>query len=519
MNEAPPIPRYTALPHAMRFPPVVQRLASFFAEMDSANASIDAYLVGGVIRDTLMGRGVDDIDIAVNKDAYTVGNEIANALGGSCVRLHDDWQIARVAVSDCGGAVGFVDITTYQGGIEQDLRRRDFTINALGLPVNAAVCDDWQDYLLDPCGGLGDLQNGVVRMVSAAALDEDRLRLMRGARLAAQFGFALESETAHAVKERANRINEVAQERVRDELMRLLGTPNAYDGVRLLDEVGLLSAVLPELEDSRGVTQPKEHYWDVFNHQVEAVRWVDAMFDDVDDENCQDSSLLCKVPRFASMRERFSGEVSDGFDRLAFLKLTALLHDVAKPATRTVEDSGRIRFFGHHSEGAEMVRNMLTRLRFGKRGVEHVAGMVQHHLRPRMLAARGKLPTKRALYRYYRDVGDVALDTLYLNTADHLAARGPMMEREDWDAHCRLIRHILHARNADGGITLRDSAKTLPKLVSGYDIMDRFALEPGRRIGVLLEGVREAQASGEVSTKEQALELVRTSLERGGNGA
>ena len=516
MYEAPSISRYTALSHAMRFPPVVQRLAAFFAGRRSAGASIDAYLVGGVIRDTLMGCAVLDIDIAVNKDAYAVGSEIANALGGNCVRLHDDWQIARVAVIDEGAAAGIVDITTYRGGIEQDLRRRDFTLNAMGLPISAAVCDDWQDFLLDPCGGLGDLRDGAVRMVSAAALDEDRIRPLRGARLAAQFGFTLESQTLHAIKERANRINEVAQERVRHELMRLLATPKAYEGVRLLDEVGLLCAVLPELNDSRGVTQPKEHYWDVLNHQMETVRWVDAMFDD---ENNRDSSLLSKAPRFTGMHEHFACEVSDGFDRLAFLKLTALLHDVAKPATRSVEDSGRIRFLGHHSEGAEMVRSMLTRLRFGKRGVEHVAGMVQHHLRPRMLAARGELPTKRALYRYYRDVGDVAFDTLYLNTADYLAARGPMMERDDWDAHCRLIRHILRAGSADGGITLRDSAKTLPKLVSGYDIMEKFALEPGPGIGVLLESVREAQASGEVSNKEQALDLVRTSLERGGNGA
>lgn len=516
MYEAPSIYHYTVLPHAMRFPSVVQRLAAFFAGRFSAGASADAYLVGGVIRDTLMGRAVYDIDIAVNMDAYAVGSEIANALGGNCVRLHDDWQIARVALSDGGAATGIVDITTYQAGLEQDLRRRDFTINALGLPISAAVCDDWQDYLLDPCGGLGDLRDGVVRMVSAVALDEDPLRLLRGVRLAAQFGFALESETVHAIKESANRITEVAQERVRDELMRLLRAPNAYEGVQLLDEVGLLRAVLPELDESRGVTQPKEHYWDVLNHQIEAVRWVDAMFDD---KNSYDSSPLSKVPRFTGMHEHFDCEVSDGFHRLAFLKLTALLHDVAKPATRTVEDSGRIRFLGHHSEGAEMVRSMLTRLRFGKRGVEHVAGMVLHHLRPRMLAARGELPTKRALYRYYRDVGDVALDTLYLNTADYLAMRGPVIEQDDWDAHCRLIRHILHAGSADDGITPRDSAKTLPKLVSGYDIMDKFALEPGRRIGVLLEGVREAQASGEVSTKEQALELVRASLERGGNGA
>ena len=194
MYEAPSISRYTALPHAMRFPPVVQRLAAFFAGRRSADASIDAYLVGGVIRDTLMGCAVLDIDIAVNRDAYAVGSEIANALGGNCVRLHDDWQIARVAVIDEGAAAGIVDITTYQGGIEQDLRRRDFTLNAMGLPISAAVCDDWQDFLLDPCGGLGDLRDGAVRMVSAAALDEDRIRLLRGARLAAQFDFTLESQ-------------------------------------------------------------------------------------------------------------------------------------------------------------------------------------------------------------------------------------------------------------------------------------------------------------------------------------
>ena len=304
------------------------------------------------------------------------------------------------------------------------------------------------------------------------------------------------------------------QERVRDELMRLLQTPNACEGVRLLDELGLLCSVMPELADTKGVAQPKEHYWDVFNHLVEAVGWVDAMF------GCRkDAYSLDMLPRLDGMDAYFGGDVSDGYDRLTFLKLTALLHDIAKPATKSIEDNGRIRFFEHQTEGADMARDMLARLRFGNRGVEHVAGMVRHHMRPRLMAQHGALPTRRALYRYYRDVGDVALDTLYLNTADYLAARGPMMGQDEWASHCNLIRHNLEAGRSSEGKRRKDSLQSLPKLVSGYDIIDRFALSQGPAIGRLLELVREAQASEEITTKEQALELVSANLERGGDGA
>ena len=507
MNEAPVISPYTALPYAMRLPPVVGRLVEFFAGRD-----VEAYLVGGAIRDALMGCEAEDIDVAVNADAHSVAAEIAEALGGDCARLHDDWKVARVAIPEEGG-IRFIDIATFESGIERDLRRRDFTINAMAVPMSAAR-DDVGSELLDPFEGMRDLEDGVVRMVSSDALEDDPVRLMRGARMAAQFEFALAPETASAVMERSSLISGVSQERVRDELMRLLGSSNARYGVRLLDGLGLLCKVVPELSQAKGVAQPKEHYWDVFDHLVEAVGWVDAMFDDAE---CEEYPLGA-VPRFDGMREYFEGAVSDGFDRLAFLKLAALLHDVAKPATKTVEASGRIRFLGHHTEGADVAREILTRLRFGRRGVEHIAGMVRQHLRPRQMAQKGDMPTRRALYRYYRDVGDVALDTLYLNTADYLAARGPMLEREDWAAHCGLVRYILEEERSEMG-GRGDSLKSLPKLVDGYDIIDGFALAPSPKIGELLEEVREAQASGEVSTREQALELVRASLERGGDGA
>ena len=509
MNEAPPNSHYTALSNATRLPSAVETLVDFFG-----GRKVEAYFVGGVVRDVLVGRQAEDIDIAVSANAVAIGRELANALGTHCVSLHDEWQLARVALNDAEWS-GYVDIAPIRGDIKQDLHRRDFTINAMALPVGDAHCEDFEERLLDPCGGLRDLRDGVVRMVSSSAFDADCVRLMRGVRLAAQFEFSLDSETAEAIRERAALISDAPRERVRDELMRLLRTDQAYDGVRLLDELGLLCTVMPELANAKDVTQPKEHYWDVFNHLIEAVGWVDAMFRG----DCDDVFPLNFVPRFEGMAEYFDRDVSDGFDRLTFLKLTALLHDIAKPSTKTVEDSGRIRFLGHHSEGAETVRDILTRLRFGKRGVEHVAGMVQQHLRPTQMAQKGEMPTGRALYRYYRDAGDIALDTLYLNMADYLAARGPALERSDWVNHCSLMQYILEEGQSSENRKRKESVQSLPKLVDGYDIIDRFALASGPGIGKLLEAVREAQASGEVSTKEQALELVRASLERGGDGA
>ena len=272
MNEAPPISHYTALSNATRLPSAVETLVEFFGSRE-----VEAYFVGGVVRDMLMGRKSEDIDIAVSVDAVTIGRELAEALGTHCVSLHDEWQVARVVLNDAEWP-GYVDIATIQGDIERDLCRRDFTINAMALPMSEVHHDDFEERLLDPCEGLRDLHAGVVRMVSPDAFDEDSVRLMRGVRLAVQLEFSLDSETADAIRERAVLVADAPQERVRDELMRLLRTHKAYAGVRLLDELGLLCSVMPELADARDVTQPKEHYWDVFNHLVEAVGWVDAMF-------------------------------------------------------------------------------------------------------------------------------------------------------------------------------------------------------------------------------------------------
>lgn len=495
-------------------PSLTERIAAFFRERGLA-----AYLVGGSVRDALLGRDAADMDVAADGDVAMAGRGLADALGGRYLRLSQDWQVSRIILPP-GSRPAHIDLTAIDGDIERDLRRRDFTINAMALPLQHAGQADCAEFLIDPRGGLGDLGRGVVRMTSAEALGEDALRGLRGARFADQLGFALDDDTAAAIRRQAARVTDAAPERARDEFMKILKAPNPRKALRLLDDLGLLCALMPELADAKGVEQPKEHYYDVFNHLVESVGWVDEMFGDdsqavghYDGGGEGAGDALSGVPTFEGMREYFGGGVSDGYDRLTFLKLTALLHDVAKPATKAIEASGRIRFIGHHVEGEQAAREILTRLRFANGGVEHVAGMVRHHLRPTQMAQKGDMPTPRALYRYYRDVGDTAVDTLYLNIADYLAARGPALEQGDWASHCELIRHILEEGRR------QKVPETLSRLVNGYDIMKEFSLAPGPAVGRLLAMAHEAQACGDVTTRAQALALVERGLERGGDGA
>ena len=213
--------------------------------------------------------------------------------------------------------------------------------------------------------------------------------------------------------------------------------------------------------------------------------------------------ILSLSPWSPALKECFEEEVAGGRQRMMLLKLVGLLHDIAKPQTRMFEESGRMRFFGHSQEGAEVVRGIMERLRFSAREREMACKMVEHHLRPGQLARDNELPTRRAIYRYFRDTGDVAIDTIFLNLADHLAARGPMIEYDKWREHADTLRYVIEERFKV------DSVVTPTKLIDGNDIISKCSMIPGPEIGRLLEAVREAQASGEVTTKEEALLLVQ----------
>lgn len=480
------------------FPPVVKVLAAFFDSND-----VKAYLVGGAVRDAMLGRVISDIDIAVNGDARRIARDIAGIIDGRLVVLDDSRNITRVVVSGLAKET-IVDVSWTPEDISVDLELRDFGIDAMAIRISD-LNNSGTTTVISPYGGIDDIHDGVVRIFSPEVFAKDPLRLLRGPRLASQLGFVLSDDTEDAIRSNAHLIAGVSQERIRDELLKLIEPSGATESLRLLDKLGLLRWIIPELENARQVGQPPEHYWDVFDHSIETVGQVEMLVGDR-----MISDVVSETPWVESLGPYFQEKVSDGHSRHTMLKLAALLHDIGKPACKTIEASGKIRFLGHHTFGAEVSSDILNRMRIGGDGVDLVSRMVKHHLRPSQMAQPGELPSQRAIYRYYRDLRDVAIDTLFLNLADYLAARGPMLDFDDWSKHCRMIQHIFNSESVQRS-TLR--AK---RLIDGHDIMREFSLHPGPQIGVLLEKVEEAHAGGDIVSKEEALKFVQSRLQLGG---
>ncbi|MFW6125658.1 MAG: HD domain-containing protein, partial [Chloroflexota bacterium] len=359
--------------------------------------------------------------------------------------------------------------------------------------------------VVDPSGGERDLEDGVVRAVSEKALQEDPLRLLRAVRLVAELDFSLDAETRAMIGRNHVLLGGVSAERVRDELCRMLAVPGAAEWLRLLDQVGLLTVVVPELAATKGVGQPKEHVWDVFEHSLQTVAAVELVLQ-MDSAAVWDREVASVVPWSAEMKDYFEEEVSVGRSRGTMLKLAGLLHDVAKPQTKFVDSDGRTRFFGHAKEGAVIATQVLKRLRFSTREVGMVSSMVRHHLRPTQLG--GVTPSRRAIYRYFKDTGEAAIDTLFLSLADHLATRGPLVDLDAFREHADSVAYVLEEPARE------QSVVTPPKLVNGNDLMAIYGIAPGPRLGEILEAVREAQAAGEVMTREDALSFVERYLGR-----
>ena len=456
-------------------------------------------MIGGFLRDTLIGLPAADIDIVVSGDPFSEARALALAFGGHVIPLGQAHGLARVILGRRAGQ-RVVDVAGMRGSsIEADLALRDFTIDAMAMPL-----DQWRDDLPSAVHHrplrweARSWSRQAVRMVSPTAFTDDPLRLLRAVALAARLGFTVEAETRSVIAQNAHAVTSVASERVREVFCDILAANRAKVHLALLDELGLLCAIIPELEEAKGVEQPREHYWDVFGHSLEAV-------DTAERVTREGGPSL--VPWGEDRKQYFAQDAGDNLSRRTLLKLGCLLHDVAKPRTKTIDENGRTRFFGHHTMGAEMTHDIMRRLRFSAANTEAVCLMVQNHLRPGQMSQGLDLPTARAIHRFFRDVKGAAVDTLYLSFADYLAARGPMLEEPDWRRHASKVSHIITEGERP------EIAPDHPPLVDGHALMKAFSLAPGPRIGHLLEQVREAEAAGEVGSREEGLAWVEQVLQ------
>lgn len=482
--------------------PPVETLVSGLARRLAARG-VSAYLVGGSLRDAMLGRPVRDVDVAVEGDSLATARAVAEDLGTAYVPLDSERGIARLVFPFEEDEVRYVDFAPLRGDIVTDLASRDFTIDAMAVALPG---DDYFE-LVDPFGGREDLAKSVVRAVAPAAFEADGLRLLRGVRLAAELGFHLDGSTLTWMRERAGCLDGIAPERQREELVRMLATGRASWALGSLDELGLLERILPELAAARGVEQPKEHYWDVFDHSLRTVEALDYLLAEHPPKETRWATfwreLWGPLGWLPGGHDHFREALSEGHPRLALVKLSALVHDIAKPTTKTVDSRGRVRFFGHAATGADMARTIMGRLRFSVRERRLVSLLVEEHLRPGQLTSGGGPPSRRALFRYFRDTGDAALDVLFLSLADHLAARGPRMRVTSWRNHVAYVNHIMARRH------LEESLVEPPRLVTGHDVMAALGIGPGPEVGRLLRAVEEAHGAGEIHTREDALALVQ----------
>jgi putative nucleotidyltransferase with HDIG domain len=449
-----------------------------------AGITTRGWLVGGALRDRLLGRTTNDFDVVLQESPEPVARALGQMADGHAFALSEAFGAWRVVSRTQDWQV---DLLPLDGeAIEHDLRRRDFTVNAMAERLGARE-------LVDPCAGLEDLRLRRLRMVGADAFEQDPLRTLRLARLSCELGFAIDSATRRAAPASVSGLRRVAPERIFAELKRIVAADAAVEGLALMDAIGATGIVLPELSELRGVEQSRYHHLDVHEHTRAVLAETIALQRDPETtlgEHAEAVACLLAEP------------LADELTRGQALRFGALFHDIAKPRTRAVTPEGRVTFIGHDEEGAGLAAAMLTRLRASQKLSQHVAELARHHLRLGFLVHQAPL-SRRAIYRYLSACVPVQVDVTVLSVADRLATRGSGSEEA-------IRKHLALARQLIGEAFAWLADPPRPPLRG--DELCALGITPGPELGRILKQLEEDSFAGELRTREQALQRVKELL-------
>ncbi|NJN53932.1 MAG: HDIG domain-containing protein [Anaerolineae bacterium] len=490
-------------------PELMKQLRPLFAQ-----ESQPVYLVGGAVRDALLGQVSADLDFVQPADAVKLSFRVADALGVPAYVLDKERDTGRVILPE---QHTYLDFACFRGSdLEADLLGRDFTINAIALPAGAQT----DASLIDPSNGRADLQAKLIRHIHDHSLLDDPVRTLRGLRLALRLGFALAPETAKAITAATAHLHTISNERIRDELLKLLQTSQPDEAIRQMQALGLLAVVLPEIAAEEGVTQSPPHHEDVLTHTISVLRWlvkVEEVLTAVPSTPSELHEIYTHLSVYVpGLQAHWQREVDGGVDGRTLLRLGALYHDVGKPETRKVEENeegvaGRIRFFDHDQQGAVIAARQLHRLALSNEAVVHVQRIVAGHMRPFLLNQSvfnqgGSILSRRVVYRYFRATGEAGLDIAILCLADHLAAHNGSGEEVEWQQLLKIVGQLL-----DHYFAHYEETVAPPLLVNGRDLITELHLQPGPEVGRLLRLIQEGQAAGEIHTREEALAFAHRS--------
>ena len=465
--------------------------------------SPNAVLVGGAVRDLLLNRTIRDLDYVVTGNGLTIGKRLADALGAAYYPLDKTRKIARVVWRQEGETL-VIDISSLIGmTLEEDIRRRDFTINAIGVLPDG--------NLFDPLDGVGDLDRRMLRPCSPDSMLIDPVRTLRAVR----FLYAFDLEPSPGLDAlawyAAPRLARVSSERQRDELLKVMALSEPHLAVDRMTDWRISDVILPELLALQDVRQPQPHRFDGYLHSLQALgwaawldQWVRGQKDARNEpERIIHQRLITLRPALLSYLQK---QLSADHSRWLWLRFAAMAHDWGKSSAFREDETGTIHFYGHEKMSGQLATDWMRRYHCAKSEIVFVRRICEGHMRPMNLFIGGEKPSKRAIFRFYRDLGEAAPATALLFLADFLGARGKEVAPDELD---QALDHLLVLLQP---LLESDTAPVPQPLLSGKDLITLFNLSPSPRIGVLRNALQEAQAAGEVQTREQAIAFIEARL-------
>lgn len=483
------------------WPELVDRVRACFGPDD------EVWLVGGGVRDRLLGHSSRDYDFMVERDARKAARRVADQVGGEYYDLDPVRDTGRVLVGPRDGNRLTLDFNRMNGGsLEADLRLRDFTVDALAVELRTP------QVIVDPTGGQADLESRILRACGPEAIASDPVRAWRCVRLSHEFGLTTDAATLDQLRSIRGEMRRVSAERVRDEMYRILGLPAATAALRQLLELELLLEHLPELTPLATCAQAPPHEFNVLEHSFRVVSHLSAWLSGGGDAPELWSGL---EPYSAAVRAHLVSEVGQERTRGQSLLLAGLLHDIGKPATRTVNEQGKLQFLGHEAVGAELAARRAAALKLSGHETAVIRRVIAHHMHPGHLAHESRI-TGRAVYRYFQAAGIEGLEIGMLSLADLRGQTDGPADPHRWQVRLATVRRLFEAYFDQGGQEVSPAI-----LIRGDELMRELDLEPGPQVGRLLDGLRQAQADGLVSTRSEALAFVKQQLavgNEGGNG-
>ena len=465
--------------------------AARVSEVRDLLAGTPAWLVGGAVRDVALGREVNDLDIAVAGNPEGPARGIAKALGGVAFELSDEFPAWRAKSRDDSWQIDIASLRA--ANLEKDLRLRDFTVGAVAVELESGEA-------ADPLGGLGDLAAGVIRACGPASFSDDPLRLMRSARLVAQFGWEIEPDTLALARESAPQAGGPAGERTLAELLLLVGARDPIAGLRMMDRIGLFESVLPEIGRLHEVVQGPNHHLDVYGHTMEVVEGILRIESDLE---------RFTGDRAAEVSEYLAMPLAEGATRGTALRLGALFHDCAKPQTRSEAD-GFISFRGHDHLGAEQIEERFRALRASRKLTGYLRDLARHHLILGFMVTQMPLD-RRQVFAYLDRTDPVSIDVTLLTVADRMAARGTASI-----ASQEMVADHLHLAMEMTGYGL-DWVRNGPpgQFLGGSELAERLGIEPGPKLGEVMAELAAARFAGEISDANEAVDHARRFLNAG----